>query len=102
LITYWELDENMSDAERLAIVDKVNSSGLFPPKVVNIIRWDGTPDAWRTLLIESVSAADIFHTINVWRAAGAGFFKFTKTAPVFPMQENIPISAEMQKALSSS
>ena len=101
-ITYWELNENMSDSERLSIADKLNSSGLFPPKGVNIIRWDGTPDAWGTILLEADSAADVFRAIDVWRAAGAGFFKFTKTAPVLPVEELIPIAAEMQQALGSS
>ena len=101
-ITYWELNENMSEAERLSIVNKVNSSGLFPPKGVNIIRWDGTPDGWGTLLLEADSAADVFRAVDIWRAAGAGFFKLTKTAPVLPIEEIIPLSVETQQALGSS
>ena len=101
-LTYWELNENMSDAERLSIADKLNSSGLFPPKGANIIRWDGTPDNWGTILMEADSAEDVFRAIDAWRGAGAGFFKLTKTAPAMPIQELIPVAAEIQNALKSA
>ena len=101
-LTYWELNENMSDAERLQIADKLTSLGLFPPEGVNIIRWDGTPDAWGIVLLEADTAADAFRTIDVGRGAGAGFFKLTKTAPAMPIQDIIPITAEIQSALGST
>ena len=101
-LTYWELNENMPDEERLQIADKLTSSGLFPPKGVNILRWDGTPDAWGVLLLEAENAADAFRALNMWRAAGAGFFKTTKTSPAMPIQELIPVAAEIQKALGSA
>ena len=101
-LTYWELNEDMSDAQRLQIAEKLNTGGLFPPEGVNIIRWDGTPDNWGIVLLEADTAADAIRTISVWRAAGAGFFKFTKTAPALPIQELIPIAAEIQKALGTT
>ena len=100
-LTYWELNENMSDEQRLGIAQKLTSSGLFPPKGVNILRWDGTPDNWGIVLLEADNAADAFRTIDVWRAAGAGFFKTTKTSPALPIQELIPVAAEIQQALGS-
>ena len=101
-LTYWELNENMSNAERLQVAEKLTSSGLFPPEGVNIIRWDGTPDAWGIVLLEADTAADAFRTIDLWRAAGAGFFKLTKTAPAMPIQDLIPIEAEILNALSTT
>ena len=101
-LTYWELNENMPEAERLQVADKLMSAGLFPPTGVNIIRFDGTPDAWGIILLEADNAADAFRAVDVWRAAGAGFFKLTKTAPAMPIQDLIPIAAEMQKALGSA
>ena len=36
----------MPDQERLQIAYKLTSSGLFLPKGVNVVRWDGTPHRW--------------------------------------------------------
>ena len=101
-MTYWELNENMAAQERLQIAEKLTSSGLFPTQGVNIIRWDGTPDGWGVLILEADRAEDVFRAVDLWRAAGAGFFKFTKTAPVLPIQQVIPIGADNLKALGSS
>ena len=101
-VTYWELNENMSVEERSQIAQKLTASELFPPEGVNIIRWDATPDGWGILITEAESAADVFHAINTWRSAGAGFFKSTKTAPAMPVEETIPIGAEILKALAST
>lgn len=100
-LTYWELNENMPVQDRLKIAQKLTSGGLAPPKGVKIIRWDETPDAWGILLAEADSAADIIQAIDVWRAAGAGFFKMTKTAPAMPIEELLPKSVEMLKTLSA-
>lgn len=101
-LTYWELNENMSVEERLQISQKLTSSKLFPPKGVNIVRWDVTPDGWGILLAEAETAADINQALNMWRAAGVGFFKFTKTSPAMPIQEAISRTAELLKTLSST
>ena len=98
-LTYFELKENMSDQQRLQIADKLNSAKLFPPEGVTIVRWDATPDAWGIVLFEADSAADAFRAIDVWRAAGTGFFSVTKTAPAMPIQDLIPVAAEIQQKL---
>ena len=97
---YWELNENMSSADRLKIADNLMSKGLFPPQGVNIVRWDATPDLWGTLIIEADNAEDVFRALELWRGSGAGFFKFTKIAPMVPVQDVIPIAQEIQQALS--
>ena len=101
-MTYWELNEDMPDQERTQVAEKLTGSGLFPPKGVNILRWDGTPDLWGTVLFEADTAAAAFRAIALWRAAGPGFFKVTKTAPVLSVQEIIPLTGEIQSALSSA
>ena len=98
-LTYFELNENMSSADRLKAADNLMSKGLFPPKGVTIVRWDATPDLWGTLLLEADNAQDVFRAIDLWRASAAGFFKMTKTAPVLPVQEVIPIGQEIQQSL---
>ena len=98
-LTYWELNENMSSADRLKTADNLMSKGLFPPKGVNIVRWDATPDLWGTLILEADSVEDVFRALDLWRASGAGFFKLTKTAPVLPVQEVIPIGQEILQSL---
>lgn len=100
-LTYWELNENMPEEQRLQVAQKLTSSGLFPPKGVNIIRWDATPDAWGILICEAENAADVFRAIDMWRAAAAGFFKSTKTSPATPIQEVIPVAAELVKTVAS-
>ena len=100
-LTYWELNEDMSVEERQQVAGKLTSSGLFPPKGVNIIRWDGTPDGWGILLAEAESVADITDALNMWRAAGAGFFKSTRTAPAQPIQDALSRQGELLKALGS-
>lgn len=100
-ITYWELNEDMPVGERQKVAEKLISAGLFPPKGVNIIRWDGTPDGWGILIVEAESAADVSDALNMWRAAGAGFFKFSKTAPAQPIQDALSRQGELLKALAS-
>ena len=62
-LTYWELNENMSSADRLKTADNLMSKGLFPPKGVNIVRWDATPDLWGTLILEADSVEDVFRAL---------------------------------------
>ena len=101
-MTYWELNENMAEQERLQVAQKLTSSGLFPPAGVNILRWDGTPDGWGILLMEADRAEDAYRVVELWRAAGAGFFKSTRTAPALPIQHVIPLAGDIQQALASS
>ena len=101
-LTYWQLNEGMSTEEQLQVAQKLTSAGLFPPQDVNIIRWDATPDGWGILLAEADSAAAISQAIGMWRAAGAGFFQCTRTAPAQPVQEALSRTGELLKALSSA
>ena len=101
-LTCWELNENMPAAERMAIAQKLTSSGLFPPKGVKVVRWDQTPDAWGILLLEADNAMDAALALDTWRMAGAGFFKQTRTAPAIPVEEALPHWAEAIKAIGGS
>ena len=100
-LTYWELNEGMSVEERQQVAQKLMSTGLFPPRDVNILRWDATPDGWGILLAEANSAADINRALTMWRAAGVGFFKSTRTAPAQPVQEALAHTGELLKALAA-
>jgi hypothetical protein len=100
-LTYWELNEGMSVEERQQVAQKLMSAGLFPPKEVNILRWDATPDGWGILLAEANSAADIDRALTMWRAAGTGFFKSTRTASAQPVQEALAQTGELLKALAA-
>ncbi len=101
-LTYWELNEDMSVEKRLQAAQKLTASGLFPPKGVKIIRWDVTPDGWGILLAEADSVADLGQAINMWRVAGTGFFKYTKTAPAQPVQEGMAQNGELVKAVGTA
>ena len=100
-LTYWELNEVMPMEEQLKISQKLSSLGLVPFEGFNIIRWDMTPDGWGILLGEAESAADVDKAVYMWRAAGAGFFKTTKTAPAQPVQDVIAQHCELLKTVSS-
>jgi len=100
-MTYWELNENMAEPERVQIAQKLTSSGLFPPAGVNVLRWDGSPDGWGILIMEADSAEAAYRALDLWRASGAGFFKSTKTSPALPIDQIIPIAADVQKTLAS-
>ncbi len=96
-LTYWELNEDMPVEQRLQITHKL--SAMLPMEGVNIIQWVITPDAWGILLAEAESVADISRAINAWRAAGAGFFKSTRTAPAQTIEESVSQQAELLKTL---
>jgi hypothetical protein len=98
-LTYWELNEAMPIEQRLQISQKL--TGMLPLKGVNIIQWVITPDAWGILLAEAESVADISQAIDIWRVAGAGFFKYTKTAPAQSIQEHMTQQDGLLKSLGS-
>lgn len=100
-LTYWELNENMPEQQRMEIAQKLTSSGLFPPKGVKVLRWDETPDAWGILLLEGDNAMDVSMALATWRMAGAGFFKMTKTAPAYAIAEGMERWGEMMKAVAA-
>jgi hypothetical protein len=94
-LTYWELNEAMSFEQRQQIAKELTSSGLFPPEDVKIIRWDTTPDGWGMSLIEADEPEAVYRALNLWRAAGAGLFKQTRTAPALPVQEAMNLADGM-------
>lgn len=99
-LIYWELNEGMSLEQRMGIAQKLTESG-FPPEGVEVVRWDTTPDGWGVTILEAESAADVFRALNMWRAAGTGFFKHTKTAPALEVSESMPLLADVVKSGSS-
>ena len=101
-VTYWELNENMPEQERLQASQKVMTSGLFPPKGLKILRWDGTSDGWGIMVVEAESEADVIRGNAMWRSAATGFFKSIKTAPAMPIQEMVPMLAEVTQSVASS
>jgi hypothetical protein len=96
-LNYWELNESISVEEQVKISQKLMSLSLVPFDGFNIIRWDMTPDGWGILLGEAESAADVHKALAMWRAAGSGFFKMTKTAPAQPVQDVIAQHSELLK-----
>lgn len=101
-LTYWALNEEMSVEERQQVVQKLTSSGLFPPKGVNIVRWDATPDGWGVLLAEAENTSDIARSIDMWRAARPGFFRSIKTAPALPVHEVVSRTDQLLKDLKAA
>lgn len=100
-LTYWELNEkNMSSEDQLKAASKLVESGLFPPKNINILRWDTTPDGWGVTLIEAENVADIFESLNLWRAAAPGIFKVTKIAPAMPVKDLMGQMGQILEKLS--
>jgi len=100
-LTYWELSEDTPAAQQIQAAQTLMTAGLFPPKDVNILRWDITPDNWGILLCEADSVPAMIQALVMWRAACPGFFKTTKTAPALPVQESIPLTAALLKTLGA-
>ena len=100
-LVHWELNENVPEEQRLQAAQKLTGAGLFPPKGVNVLRFDATPDLWGVILMEASSVADVFRAVDIWRASVPGFFKTIKTAPAMPVQEILPLAAEIVKAVKS-
>jgi hypothetical protein len=94
-----ELNENMNPAEGLQITKDLTKSGLFPPRGVEILRWDTTPDGWGILIADASSPDAMYRAINTWRIAAAGFYKLTRTSPAIPIHESMPISDEVVNEL---
>ena len=101
-VTYWEVSENMPVEERLRAARRLTESGLFPPEGVDVLRWDATPDGWGILVFEAQTGAAANRAINLWRTAGAGFFKCTKTAPALPVDEAITVGGEILQSLGGT
>ncbi len=99
-ITYFELNENMSEAERLAGSAKVMEKDLFPPEGMTIINWTSSPDLWGVLICEAETMEQVVRGIAVWRLAVPGFFTSTKTAPAMPVQEILPLIAEINQTVN--
>ena len=101
-VMYWELNENMPKEELLQVAQKLTSTGIFPPKGVNVVRWDVTPDGWGISIIEAEKAWDVFSAIGMWRSMKPGFFKMTKVSPAMPVKEVLPLEGELLKRLASA
>ena len=101
-LMYWELNEDMPSDERLGIAAKLMETGLFPPEGAEVKGWWGTPDNWGILLVEAENTNAAADCLNTWRAAGNGFFTFTKTAPATPIQESITHGLDMLEKMSEA
>jgi hypothetical protein len=73
---------------------------VFPPKGVNMLRWDMTPDLWGIAILEAENAWDVFSAVGMWLASSPGFIRMTKIAPATPVQEAIPREGELLKKLA--
>jgi hypothetical protein len=94
-ISYWELNENMSENDRLQVAQKLINA--VPPEI-KILRWDVTPDAWGITVFEADRPIDAFKFFALWRTK-SGFFKSVKTSPAIPTEEAIPQMGEYLKSL---
>ena len=93
-ISYWELNENMSENDRLQTAQKLIKA---IPSDIKILRWDVTPDAWGITVFEAEKPIDAFKFFALWRTK-AGFFKTVKTSPAIPAEEVISQMGEYLKS----
>lgn len=100
-LVYWELNESTATEQRLQAAQKLQTSGLFPPKNAKVLRWDMTPDLWGVLTLEAENTAEVFRAVDVWRASVPGFFKMLRVAPAMTVAEVIPLTAETVKAVKA-
>jgi hypothetical protein len=95
-ITYFELNEAMSEAEKMEAGSKL--SQIWPPEGIKLLRWDITPDDWGIMIYEAEHNVDINKNLAIWRTK-AGFFKYVKTAPLISLEELMPQLAELLQSL---
>lgn len=88
-VTYWELNEEMSVETRHRAARRLVEEGHFPPEGLDVVRWDATPDGWGILVTEAESAEAVQNALTLWRAAGRGFFKTTRTSPAMSVKETM-------------
>lgn len=102
-LTYWKVNEGLSNKRIQEIAQSLTEEGLFPPEGVEIIRWDGTPDLWGIVLWEADDFAGVNNGLAVWRAAAGeeAFFETTKTAPAAPVEEILPQTAALLERVES-
>lgn len=98
-LTYWELNENTSVAQREKSAASVIGEGHFPPDGIEILRWDITPDGWGILVTEADSPEAVQNALTVWRASVDGFFNATTTAPAVPVTRAMANTRELLDAL---
>ncbi|EDQ00493.1 hypothetical protein KT99_21339 [Shewanella benthica KT99] len=100
-LIYWELNEEIDAMSRLQAAEKLAAAELFPPKNVDVIRFDSTPDLWGMTLVEASNVEDVSNVVNMWRIACPGIFKKTKISPARPVQESMASIAELIKKLAA-
>ena len=59
-LSYWELNENMGEQERIQIAQKQTSSEESSAGDVKMVRWDITSDLWGISIFEAEKASDVF------------------------------------------
>ena len=97
--SYWELSENVAVQDQFGAAQKIMSSELFPPQGVNIVHWGITPDRWGVLIIEAENAEQVDRAFYIWRAALAGIFKVSKTAPMLSIQDHMAVAGDVIESL---
>lgn len=100
-LCYWELNENMPVLEHLKIGKMLTESGLFPPKDVELIRFDMTPDYWGVTVFKAASAEAAFNLVEVWRMAGTGIFKKMNVSPALTVMEAKALAANLFQSVKA-
>lgn len=52
-MTYFELNEDMPEVDRLAGAARVMEKGLYPPEGVHVINWMSSMDLWGIAIVEA-------------------------------------------------
>ncbi|MEZ4299021.1 MAG: DUF3303 family protein [Polyangiaceae bacterium] len=98
----WKLNENISSEERLRVIRRLTSTGIFPASGVTVVRWDVTPDARGITILEAASAEDVVLAVDTWRAAIPGFFKRTRTSPLVAVADIVPYEEALAQAVKGA
>ena len=101
-LCYWELNENMPVIDHLKLGKMLMESGLFPPPGIELIRFDMTPDYWGVTIFKAESVEAAFSCIDLWRAAGTGFFKKVKVTPAMPVNDAKVLGAKLYQAVKEA
>ena len=101
-LCYWELNQDIPIGQKLQAEKIIMESGLFPPKNMEIIRFDITPGSWGVTLFKTDSPVEVFEFVNVWKAAVPGFFTTIKVSPALPLKETVPGVVQIFKGVKAA
>lgn len=93
-VTYFELNEDRSSAQRIEAIDAHDLMEHYPPEGVDVLEWGLTPDRWGFAIYETDDIEALEEALELWRLFEP-WYETTKTAPFRPIDDSVETVAEL-------